>query len=254
MELEEYRTNFLLEDSYWWFVGRRKIVKQVLWSWANRKNFQRILDAGCGTGKMVEFLSTFGDAYGVELHPEGIKYCRKRKLPLLAEGDICKLPFRDNSFDLVSCFDVLYHKKVNETQALRELQRVCKPEGFLIVTDAAFEFLRSEHDESVHGVRRYTKRSLSNAVQQVGFTVVRISYWDFFLFPAVLLVRFAKNVLPRRHSRPVSNLKPIFQPLNRMLSWLVHIEAKLIAQIQLPFGTSIVLLARKPNHTQKEVQ
>ncbi len=66
MEPEEYRTNFLLEDSYWWFVGRRKIVKQALTSWSGTKKFDRILDAGCGTGKMVEFLSTFGDTYGIE--------------------------------------------------------------------------------------------------------------------------------------------------------------------------------------------
>ncbi len=254
MELEEYRTNFLLEDSYWWFVGRRRIVKRVLWSWADRKQFHRILDAGCGTGKMVEFLSAFGDAYGVELHPEGIEYCRKRKLAFLAQSDICKLPFVDGSFDLVSCFDVLYHKNVNETQALCELYRVCKPEGFLVVTDAAFDFLRSEHDQSVHGVRRYTKRSLSTAVERAGFTVVGISYWDFFLFPAVLLVRYVKNQLRRRDSRPVSDLKPIARPLNKLLSCLIYVEANLIGRIQLPFGTSIVLLALKPNQLEKVAQ
>ncbi len=253
MELEEYRTNFLLEDSYWWFVGRRKIVEQVLRSWANRRKFNRILDGGCGTGKMVDFLSTFGETHGVELHPAGIEYCRKRGLSLLTEGDICKLPFRDGSFDLVSCFDVLYHKKVNETDALDELRRVCKPEGFLIVTDAAFEFLRSEHDESVHGVRRYTRRSLSRAVERAGFKVIRISYWDFFLFPIVLLVRIAKNLLPRHHTKPVSNLKPIARQLNGLLSLLVHVEAKLISKIRLPFGTSIVLLARKPLQPGKTV-
>ncbi|MFZ1081406.1 MAG: class I SAM-dependent methyltransferase, partial [Candidatus Kryptoniota bacterium] len=250
MEPEEYRTNFLLEDSYWWFVGRRKIVKQALTSWSGTKKFDRILDAGCGTGKMVEFLSTFGDTYGIELHSEGIEYCRKRALPFLAEGDISKLPFRDNSFDLVSCFDVLYHNEVNEAQALDEVYRVCTPKGFLIVTDAAFEFLRSEHDESVHGVRRYTKRTLCGAIERAGFKVVRTSYWNFFLFPAVALVRFVKNALPRHNERPVSNLKPIPQPLNGFLSWIVNAEAQLIRLTLLPFGTSIVLLAQKINRIE----
>ena len=245
MEIEEYRTNYLLENSYWWFVGRRKIVSEVLHSWGFMEKFQSILDAGCGTGKMVEYLSSFGEAFGIELSPKGIEFCRERGLSLLTEGDISNLPFRDNSFNLVSCFDVLYHKKVDETQALGELYRVCKQEGFLIVTDAAFEFLRSEHDESVHGVRRYTRRSLRDAVENSGFNVIKASYWDFFLFPAVFFIRMVKNFLPVHHERPVSNLKPIPQPLNTLLSWLIYLEAKLIGKISLPFGTSIVLLAKK---------
>ena len=246
VEPEEYRTNFLLEDSYWWFVGRRRIVERALRSWAGESVSGRILDAGCGTGRMLEFLGQLGESSGVELHGEGLRYCRERKLPRLVQGSIARLPFRSGAFSLVSCFDVLYHREVDERKALDEVYRVSAPGGYLIITDAAYPFLQSEHDESVHGARRYTKRSLRTTVERAGFRIVKISYWNFFLFPAVVCIRFLKNLLPRRRKRPVSDLKPLPGPINALLTGIVFVEAFAMRIASLPFGTSIVLLARKP--------
>lgn len=245
METKEYHTNFLLEDSYWWFSGRRKIVGEILKTWIQKKSFARILDAGCGTGKMVEFLNGFGACAGLELHSEGIEFCKQRKLERIVQGNIARLPFREHSITLVSCFDVLYHKEVDESLALAEVSRVCAPNGFIVITDAAFEFLRSEHDASVHGVRRYTKRTLSAAVERAGFQVIRISYWNFFLFPVVALIRLIKNRLPKKGGRPVSDLQQLPKIVNTALYWIVCIEAYLMRFMSLPFGTSIVLIAKK---------
>jgi hypothetical protein len=108
------------------------------------------------------------------------------------------------------------------------------------VTDSAFKWLRSAHDEAVHGVRRYTRRELVARVRSAGFTPLLASYAYCLVFPAVAAVRLARRGRPGG-----SDVFALPRPLNTVLLGVQAIERGLLRLGPLPFGSSVVLVARK---------
>src|SRR3954469_10987363 len=107
MDTSFYSEYFKIEDRHWWFVGRREVLLRVLESHLNGASDRRILDVGCGTGTMIQHLSRFGTAEGVDASEEAVAFCRQRginRVQVVAGGP---LPFPDASFDLVTAFDVI---------------------------------------------------------------------------------------------------------------------------------------------------
>jgi len=246
MEKEAYRQHFELEEAFWWFLGRREAIRNFLARSFNGKTVfgikpLSILDVGCGTGGTTQFLEAFGKVWGVDFSSEAIAYCRKRYLTGgIVQGSALHLPFPDERFDLITACDLLSHKGVEEEfTALQELYRVCKKGGHLLLTDSAFECLRSAHDRFLHGVRRYTVRTLKSTIEGGGFRIERISYMNMTLFPFICLWRRI------RQSANGSDLKPVLPFLNRVLTWIFFQEARWLRQRNLPFGTSLICLARK---------
>jgi len=117
---------------------------------------------------------------------------------------------------------------------------VLRPGGLLLVTDSAFKWLRSAHDEAVHGARRYTRRELVAPARAAGFTPVLASYASCLVFPVVAAVRLA-----RRGAAGGSDVYPLPRPLNSALLGLQAVERALLRVGPLPFGSSVVLVARK---------
>ncbi|MBI4436815.1 MAG: methyltransferase domain-containing protein [Candidatus Omnitrophica bacterium] len=247
MEKEGYRQHFDLEESFWWFLGRRRALQTFLRPTVNGKEKSEakrlsILDAGCGTGGMFQLFEAFGEVWGLDLSSEALHYCQRRNLTgRLIQGSALHLPFPEKQFDIVSACDLLSHGGIkDDLEALKELHRVCKRNGHLLLTDSAFECLKSSHDRFLYGVRRYTARSLKRKIEESGFSIKRISYMNMTLFPLIYIWRRL-----RRNSTG-SDLKPIPSPLNRCLTWLFSSEAPLLKQWNLPFGTSLICLAKKP--------
>src|ERR1051326_8344285 len=91
-----------------------------------------------------------GKNCGVDLATEAIAFCQQRGLENVRQADICNLPFADESFDAVISSSVIYHEWVaNVGTAMREMWRVLRPGGLLILNVPAFRFLHSAHDEAV---------------------------------------------------------------------------------------------------------
>jgi len=244
---EGYRQHFELEENFWWFLGRRKAIQSLLASIPNGKetpNEKRfsILDVGCGTGGMFRLLESFGTVWGFDLSQEALRYCQKRnQTGRLIQGSALSLPFSENQFDIVLACDLLSHGWIDDDiKALEELARVCKKDGFLLLTDSAFDCLKGAHDRFLHGVRRYTIQAMKPRIEKSGFSIVRISYMNMSLFPVIYLWRKL-----RLHQNG-SDLKAISPPLNRCLTWLFMSEAHLLKYYNLPFGSSIICLAKKP--------
>src|SRR5205085_9122760 len=106
MDTSFYREYFEIEDRHWWFVGRREILLRVLDRHLARPTGLRILDVGCGTGTMVEHLSRFGEAEGVDTNADAIAFCHERGVARARHVEEGALPFDDGTFDVVTALDV----------------------------------------------------------------------------------------------------------------------------------------------------
>src|SRR5262245_15015440 len=144
MERSEYAVMAAVEDRHWWYGGMRAIAAALLDEAYRERGSLSILDAGCGTGGNALFLRRYGTVVGIDLAAEATELGGQRLPGVLARGSVIELPFADASFDLVTSFDVLYHRAVSDEHgALRETARVLRPGGRLLIRLPAYEFLRS---------------------------------------------------------------------------------------------------------------
>lgn len=232
------------EDQHWWFVGRRQIIEQVIQGLKLPKN-AKILEAGCGTGGNLKMLSRYGQLWAMELDEIACRLANERKIIQVQLGSLPdKIPF-DGEFDLILMLDVLEHLD-DEQAALLALHSRLKPGGWLLITVPAYQFLWSEHDEVNHHKRRYVLTRLKQVVSKAGFSVKYGGYFNTFLFPVVAIVRFFKNLLRVKTSVKVNSdlgLPP--EPINKFLTLLLKSEGYLVNRVSLPFGVSVLLLARR---------
>jgi len=247
MERSEYTAMASVEDRHWWYGGMRAIAAALLDSAYTRRHDLQILDAGCGAGGNALFLRRYGQVVGIDLAAEALDLGGWRLPGALARGSVLEIPFADASFDLVTSFDVLYHRAVpDERLALRETARVLRPGGRLLIRLPAYEFLRSKHDRAVHTRRRYTKAEARALLEARGFIVERCSYINSLLFVLPLAQRLIERALPALE-RPESDLALPAPPINEVLRWPLATEAAWLARGgAFPIGLSILALARKP--------
>ncbi|MDQ3811676.1 MAG: class I SAM-dependent methyltransferase, partial [Chloroflexota bacterium] len=134
MEREQYALMARRETRHWWYVGMRQVALAVLERALAGRRGLRLLDAGCGTGGTTVELGRFGQVVGIDLVWEALLPARARGLPRLTRGSVEQLPFADATFDVATSFEVIYHLAVgSDAQALRELRRVLKPGGLLLL-------------------------------------------------------------------------------------------------------------------------
>jgi SAM-dependent methyltransferase len=244
MERSEYEVLAATEDYHWWHGGMRALVAALLDPLYGARHDLRILDAGCGTGGNVRFLRRYGRVYGTDVAPEAIELGGQTIPETLARGSVLALPFADDQFDLVTSFDVLYHRGVpDEVTALREARRVLRRGGRLLMRLPAYEFLRSKHDRAVHTRRRYTAASTRQLVQEAGFIVERCTYVNSLLFPIPLAQRLLEQAVPAVEQQD-SDMSPPAPLLNHTLRVPFAMEATWLEMGGgFPMGLSVLCLA-----------
>ena len=244
MNEREYREMFTLEDTYWWFVGRRAIIRRLLRQLPGGGEHRRVLDLGCGTGANALMFTEFGSVIGLDVGSEALRLAATRpSAAWLTEGVATRLPFRSQTFDLVACLDVLEHV-ADDLGALRETRRVLKQNGRLVMTVPAFSWLWSEHDEALGHFRRYSHGELLRVLRSAGLLPELTNYAICLpLIPAVIL-RLMQNLVrrPDRQAQTKHLLLP--STLNRLLIRYLEFEGRLVHRHRLPFGVSLVALAR----------
>jgi SAM-dependent methyltransferase len=246
MERSEYVTMAAVEDRHWWYGGMRAIAAALLDEVYRGRCDLRILDAGCGTGGNAIFLRRYGQVIGFDLAAEALELGGARLPGVLARGSVQAIPFADARFDVVTSFDVLYHRAVpDEARALSEMRRVLRPGGRLLIRLPAYEFLRSKHDRAVHTRRRYTAAQARRLLRDHGFAVERCSYINSLLFPLPLAQRLLERALPTLEQAN-SDLSMPMPLLNEALRWPLAAEAAWLAcGRSFPIGLSILCLARR---------
>jgi len=249
MRAEDFDLLYNLEETYWWFVAMRQITDTIASSALEKPNL-RILDAGCGTGFNLGYYASAADrdVYGLDVTMDALEWVRKRGFQKITQASVTEIPFRSETFDLVFSFDVLPQVPLKmDEPAIREMYRVLKPNGYLFVRGAAFEWLRSSHDEELHTMHRFSRPELVEKLTRAGFEVEWSSYANGFLFPVILLRRFLKHAGIGKGTD--------VRPLPRGLGWLDSIFRNLLSREArwfkagrtLPFGLSVVCWARKRN-------
>ena len=241
---------FEAEQRHFWFRGfRRFITPFMAEATAGRSNI-KLLDAGSGTGANMPFLQQYGTAFGLELFNSGIRFAHQRGVPRLIQGSVTHLPMADASLDVVLSFDVLYCLETPaEQSALREMFRVLRPGGSVVINVAALDILRGDHSALGGEVRRYTKGDLRTKLQQTGFQVTRMTYTNASLFPIAATVRALQRL--RGEKMGADNKGDFYvppAPINALFSAALALEAKIIAAgIDMPVGSSLLCLAKKPD-------
>lgn len=244
MEKDEYQRLYELEDQLWWFVGMREISLNLLDRFLPEPRPLAILDAGCGTGGMLPHLASYGEVWGVDLSPEALRFAGLRAPQHLARASLLGLPFPSQTFDLVTSFDVIYHRAVPDDElALTEIARVLRPRGTLLIRVPAHDRLRSSHDEAVHTRQRYGRGELRAKLAGAGLDTTYMTYANCLLFPVVVLKRLLGNKL-RGHQRE-SDVQQLAAPVNRTLTSLIRFEARVVKSGRLPFGLSLIAVARR---------
>ena len=164
------------------------------------------------------------------------------------------LPFRKECFDIVASLGVLYHRAVtDDVAAIKEMARVCRPGGYVIVTGPAFPFLSGSHDVAMHTARRHTAREIARKMAMAGLVPVKLSYWNSLLFPLVLVWRmFSRMQGWRAVARADMRKLPTF--LNVLFISVLTIEARFLLHLPLPIGVSFLCVATKPmaNNEQRD--
>jgi SAM-dependent methyltransferase len=240
-ELFELQTHEV-EEHHWWYRGRRRIIGEVVRRLALPAGVE-ILDAGCGSGRNMVELARLGNVTGLELADASVERARQRRVGEVVQGSLDAIPFEDHEFDLAVCFDVIEHLD-DDVGALRELRRVVRPGGTLLVTVPTYQWLWSEHDVINHHKRRYTRRTLAAAAAQARWETVSTTYFNGLLLPVAVLYRGLSR-LRRSVDEPVSDLQRTPDRLNALLERPLRLEARLIGRgRRIPAGLSLMAVFR----------
>ncbi len=237
MNIVEYEKMSKMEDEYWWHVGRLAIFDKQLEKLSSKKKL-KILNIGCGTGGTVRMLEKHGDVTNVDISDEAIKYMKEKGFPNVIKVDGIKLPFEDNTFDLVASFDVLEHIE-EDVEALEEWRRVLKPQGHIIVSVPAYKWLWSQHDVSLHHHRRYTSQSLKASAVAAGLKNKRLSYAISFSLPLVAGFRLLNKALGRKMDAETSYVA-VPPQVNKAFIKLLKAESRAQKVLRFPFGTTVL--------------
>jgi SAM-dependent methyltransferase len=245
MEETAYRQFIELEQTHFWFVGRRKIFFHLLDRELGGRADLRVLDVGCGAGGMLGPLGRYGHVTGIDTSAELVDFCRGRGFSEVAVCSAYELPVEDGAVDLITLFDTIEHVP-DDGRTLRECRRALARGGVLFVSVPAYQFLYANNDRVAHHQRRYTAGRLRGKLTAAGFDRPRVSYFNTLLFPAILPAVLAKKAVERiRDPGDSTNLSHRMRPwVNRMLATTMGSERHLLAHVNLPFGHSIIAIAR----------
>jgi SAM-dependent methyltransferase len=242
--MKDSRYDFIYEQEmhHWWYRVRRELVGKIVHTYEREKvGPLKILDIGCGAGALMQELAVFGEVSGVDISPRAIEYCKARGITRVQEADAAKLPFPDESFDVVVMLDVLEHLP-DDNDGANEVARVLKKDGLAIIAVPAFMFLWGVTDVVSHHFRRYRRPELVRALKSAELSVKYAGYFNTFLFPLIALVRFAVRFL----KLPMENEQGTGGKIGNAICYAIFsLESKFIPTVRFPFGVSILALARK---------
>jgi ubiquinone/menaquinone biosynthesis C-methylase UbiE len=248
MNAAEYERMYRLEDTYWWFVGRHRLIEGLFHQYFGPPDSaasaaRTLLDVGCGTGAMSARLTRWGRVVSADFSPLALQFSHRRGLRHLVGADAMRLPFRSESFDAIIALDLLEHLP-DDRAAMCEFFRVLKSGGRVFALVPAYRHLWSEHDLALMHHRRYIRRELAERFTAAGFHLEKLSHTMTLLYPLVSLQR-RLNARKPPHDPPQAAMPLLPSPLNAALTQVVTAENALARRLNFPFGVSILTIARK---------
>lgn len=247
MEEAEFRALVAHDEHHWWYRGRRRVIAAQLERLGPPPGDGAVLDAGCGSGRTMDDLRRYGRVAGFDLNRLGVEHARRRGHDDVCEARVEEIPWPDESFDLITCLDVIEHTP-DDVASLRELLRVARPGAILLVTVPAYQALWSSHDVSNHHFRRYRRRQLVARAAEAGWEPVSATYFNSILLPAAAGVRWLERLRGRTDAPGErSHVEMTPRGLDRVLEWPMRAEAAAIRRgMRLPAGLSVMGVFRRP--------
>jgi SAM-dependent methyltransferase len=237
-----------LEKTHFWFKARRKYILQLLRTSSRDIN---ILDIGCSSGTLLNELAEMGfdvdNLFGIDISPKAVQNAKEAGIQNSFVMDASHIDL-NRKFDIAIASDCLEHIE-NDRLALNNWHEILNPGGSLYVFVPAFMTLWNEHDEANMHFRRYTRRDLKQKLHESGFEIKKSSYWNFFLFFPILLVRLSARSRVYKKQNDTGDLDGI-PKFNKLLFNLLNFENKLLKFISFPFGVSTYCIAKK-SHPRK---
>ncbi len=238
-----YHTNYKLEETYWWFQARNKIIVDLIRKYGKINEQEQILDVGCGTCGFAKALSQYFSVVGLDTSPLALEYCKKRGLNKLYLSLLKDLPKDELNIRIVTVLDVIEHIE-DDNDFVKDIFNVLPKDGTLFATVPAYKFLWSIHDEVHKHFRRYKKKDIVKIIENAGFEVQFSTYFNTFLFLPGLLKRLVdKYIKPFKNQEFAVEILP--KPINYIFQKVFELEKYFIPNIPFPFGLSILVIAKK---------
>lgn len=192
------------DNNYWWFRAKDEVLRYLTYKYC-KTNREANLNVGAGV---------FDSDFAINFR-----------------GDAKKLPYKDESFEVVILADVLEHIPTRDrVKSLKEIRRVLKTNGKLIITVPAYQWLFNAHDKYLGHKLRYSKKVLVNEVTKTGYKVEDLRAWNSILFVPLAIRKLINK--KGKHSD--------FMRLNKYLNYILYAILKSEEVIVLPFGISII--------------
>jgi len=246
VERGEYDKILEVEERNWWYRARRHLVARHLRrARAAAGRPLKILDIACAAGMSFRHFAEFGEVRGVDLSSETVRLCRSRGIDKIVQCDAMKLPFRDESFDVVLSLDALEHLD-DDAAGIAEMRRVARRDALLLVTVPAFMFLWSPHDVAFHHHRRYARPELRRKLAAGGLAIDKLSYWSTCVLPPVWAMRKLRGAAAKEGEAATSDFfLSLPRPVEALLYGVMRGEIALMQLLDLPFGVSLFAKCRR---------
>lgn len=246
MNSDEYAKLERIDKEHWFYRGKRAIIRHWMNRYLELKKDDVFLDAGCGTGTLAQEMTEVCRVIGLDDHEESLELTRPKIEAAggrVLETGLEKVDLEDGCAAVVVLSDVLEHID-DDAAALREMARLVRPGGLILITVPALMLLWSDWDEALHHRRRYTKPGLMKLFDQPGMEILRCTYTNTFLLPAILLVRMWRKLFPPRPGadRAEDKIPPRF--LNSLL-FQILVKPACWGWFPPPAGVSLLAVLRK---------
>jgi SAM-dependent methyltransferase len=243
---ELHSQNSSFEQDSFWFKHRNAIFNMLIRKFEVE---QPLVDMGGGTGIVAEALQKCG-VVALNLEPTefGASCSVGRGVPTL-QATLREAGAIASALPSVGLFDVLEHIE-KDAETLQGIYDALKPGGYLIVAVPAYSWLWSNEDLKAEHCRRYTKKMLVEDLEKAGFNIEFSSYLFMFLVAPVFLLRTVPSWGGRNKKlQENTERRHVLGRFPRMVvdALLSYERKRLTKGRSLPFGTSVLAVARKPN-------
>jgi len=239
-----------VEDRHFWFRFRNRLLSRLVGDLAaSFPSGFRVLEAGCGNGNVLRFLSStvrHGAVVGIDLFEEGLRIARQRSDAWLVRGDVHASPFQCR-FEIIGAFDVIEHL-YDDRQALSDFHRLLSDDGFLLLTVPSHMALWSYFDKASGHYRRYSRTQLEQTLEACGFRVEFVTEFMMVLYPILWISRRVSGWFrgSEAEEEDLATDLRVFPLLNPILLLLLSWELPLIRRrIRIPLGSSLLAVARR---------
>jgi SAM-dependent methyltransferase len=227
------------DTTHWWYRARREILSDYLTRFGDLPKGARILEIGCGTGHNLPMLAQFGEIDAIEIDETAAAQASERLGKKVGSSPLPELEgVQPGSYDLVAVLDVVEHVE-DDVAALKAIATALKPGGKILITVPAHQWMWSAHDVVNHHKRRYSKGTLTAALENAGLKWRKLHWFNSLLFPVAVAARFAGKLM----GKDDSDDSPPPKPLNTLFEGVFGLERHLLGRVPMPPGLSIIVLA-----------